>query len=183
MILIPIMEAMDGILGEMHIMVDKLENGSIQLQEDCADYVQRLESSASKYRMPIAGQLSVIRGKILCGAPESECSTRKEKKAAEKRYLLTQLESAYNCVSEYFEGERKIIGECERLVCQITSRLVFENAFKGEVSGGDLIKLASKNNELAPILVHITGLIGVPNTNILFEKTMHLAGMYGESAN
>lgn len=181
MILIPIMEAMDGILGEMPIMVDKIEGGSVRLREDCADYVCRLESAASKYRMPIAGQLSVIRGKILCGAPETEFSARKEKKAAEKRYFLTQLESAYNCVNGYFEGERKILGECERLVCQITSRLVFENAFSGEVSGSDLIQLASKNNELAPILVHITGLIGAPNTNILFEKTMSLAGVYGNS--
>ena len=178
MILIPIMEAMDGILSEMPIMVDKIEGGSGQLREDCADYVCRLESAASKYRMPIAGRLSVIRGKILCGAPETDCSTRKEKKAAEKRFFLTQLESAYNCVNEYFEGERKILGECERLVCQITSRLVFENAFSGGVSGSDLIRLASQNGELAPILVHITGLIGAPNTNILFEKTMSLAGVY-----
>ena len=181
MILIPIMETMDGILDEMPIMVDKIEGGFGQLREDCADYVCRLESTASKYRMPIAGRLSVIRGKILCGAPETEFSTRKEKKAAEKRFFLTQLESAYNCVNEYFEGERKILGECERLVCQITSRLVFENAFSGDVSGSDLIMLASQNNELAPILVHITGLIGAPNTNILFEKTMSLAGVYGNS--
>lgn len=178
MLLIPIMEAMDGILGEMPTMVNKIESDSTGLREDCADYVYRLESAASKYRMPIAGQLSVIRGKILCGAPTAELSTRKEKKAAEKRYFLTQLESAYNCVNGYFEGERKILGECERLVCQITSRLVFENAFKGGVSGSDLIKLASRDSELAPILVHITGLIGVPNTNILFEKTMSLAGVY-----
>ena len=34
MILIPIMETMDNILGEMPIMVDKIEGGFGQLRED-----------------------------------------------------------------------------------------------------------------------------------------------------
>lgn len=186
MILIPIMESMDGILNEMPELVNKLEKNSSEFGSESSAFIKKLEISAEKYRLPIAGQLSVIRGKLLCGAPESEnpgdCLTRKERKAIQKRHILSQLEKAYTCVTEYFAASRKIFDECERLVCQVIVRLkakgVLNGYETGSLSGAELIRLASRDSELAPITVHVTGLAGATNTNILFEKTMSLAGLY-----
>ncbi|MDE6133164.1 MAG: hypothetical protein K2G04_07320 [Oscillospiraceae bacterium] len=183
MILIPIIESMDEILNGMPKPIDRLENSQGILIEDCAGFVSRLEGVSEKYRFPITGLLSVIRGKILCGAPADPAVSlsRKDKKAAEKRYMITQLENAYNCVSEYLDGERRIISECERLVCQVSAKLAAEGALLDiapkDISGKLLIGLAARDTELMPILAHVIGLAGAPNTNILFEKTMSLAGI------
>lgn len=184
MILIPIIESIDEILSDMPRLIDKLEAGQSRITEDCAAFVSRLEAAAEKYRLPITGQLSVIRGKILCGAPNDANTnlSRKDKRAVEKRYMIDRLESAYNCISAYLDGERKVIGECEKLVCQMSARLVAEGALINteprEITGKLLIGLAAQDNELMPILAHVIGLAGAPNTNILFEKTMSLAGIY-----
>lgn len=185
MILIPVMESMDGLLNEMPELVNKLERNSSDFADESSAFVKKLEVSAEKYRLPITGQLSVIRGKLLCGAPEPEnsnCLTRKERRAIQKRYILSQLEKAYICVNEYFSSSRKVFEECERLVCQVIVRLkakgALKNCEKSALSGSELIRLASQDSELDPITVHVTGLIGAINTNIMFEKTMSLAGLY-----
>ncbi len=184
MILIPIIETFDGILGEMTGLVNKLRENSPQLQAECAEFVERLESASEKYRFPITGQLAVIRGKILCGAPEpgNENLGRKERKAAANRFLMGELEKACNCVANHLAEERRVIAECERLACQVTARLAMEHGqstLSGtEISGSELIRLAAADPELSPILAHITGLAGAPNTAILFDKIMSSAGIY-----
>lgn len=184
MILIPIIEAFDGILGGMPELVNKLRENSPRLQAECAEFVERLENASEKYRFPITGQLAVIRGKILCGAPESEGEnlSRKERKAASNRFLMGELEKACNCVSDHLAEERRVIVECERLACQVTARLAMEHGqgtLSGTaISGSELIRLAAADPELSPILAHITGLVGAPNTAILFDKTMSSAGIY-----
>ncbi len=191
MILIPVMENMDNILKDMPNLINKLESGQIDLQSESVDFVRKLENACDNYRLPISGQLSIIRGKLLCGISESKDQTanqtRKERKANQNRYILTQLESAYNCASAYFEESRKIFIECERTVCQIITRLIdggiLQNHNPHELSGNTLIQLASENNELSPALIQITGLIGALNTNIIFEKTMSLAGIYNKEEN
>lgn len=183
MILIPIIESIDGILNGMPKLIDRLENSRSSLIEECAGFVAQLEGVSEKYRFPITGRLSVIRGKILCGAPSDPAVSlsRKDKKTAEKRYMMTQLENAYNCVSEYLDGERRIVSECERLVCQVSAKLAADGSLNEtdphDISGKTLIGLASRDQELMPILAHVIGLVGAPNTNILFEKTMSLAGI------
>lgn len=183
MILIPIIESLDEILNGMPKLIDRLEDSQSSLIGDCAGFVSQLEGVSEKYRFPITGRLSVIRGKILCGAPNDPAVSlsRKDKKAAEKRYMITQLENAYNCVSEYLDGERRVVSECERLVCQMSAKLVAVGALADlaprDISGKTLIELAARDNELMPILAHVIGLAGAPNTNILFEKTMSLAGI------
>lgn len=186
MLLIPIMESIDEILNGMPKLIDRLEDSPCGLIEACAEFVSQLEKVSEKYRFPITGQLSVIRGKILCGAPNDPAASlsRKDKRSAEKRYMITQLENAYSCISEYLDGERKVISECERLVCQMSANLAASGALlntaPNEISGKALMELASRNSELMPILAHVTGLVGAPNTNILFEKTMSLAGIYSK---
>ena len=186
MILIPIIESIDIILNDMPELIDRLEINQSRLIEECAGFVSRLESVCEKYRFPITGQLSVIRGKILCGAPNDPAVnlSRKDKKTAEKRYMITQLENAYNCVSEYLDGERRVLNECERLVCQVSAKLVADGALLDmnpcDISGKVIMDLATGNKELMPILAHVIGLAGAPNTNILFEKTMSLAGIYSK---
>lgn len=185
MILIPIIESMDSILNEMPELVNKLEKNSSDLQNESINFIRKLEIYSEKYRLPITGQLSVIRGKILCSDAEfinAAKITLKEKKIQKKRYILNQLESAYNCVNQYLSDNRKIFTECERTVCQIIVRLkakdLLRNCNFNKLSGETLIKLASKDGELSSALVQITGLIGVTNTKILFEKTMSIAGIY-----
>lgn len=188
MILIPVIENMDSILSEMPELINKLEKNSSNLKNECINFVKKLEVSAEKYRLPITGQLSVIRGKILCGESESinseVCITRKEKRAQNQRFILAQLEAAYNCINKYLSDSRKIISECERTACQITATLIAKGSLKNydanNLSAKTLIRLASSDSELAPVLVQITGLIGALNTNIIFEKTMSLAGIYNK---
>lgn len=183
MLLIPIIENVDEILNDMPEIIDMLESGQAGAAERCAGFISRLESVSEKYRFPITGQLSVIRGKILCGAPSGSLAelSRKDKKTAEKRYIITELENAYNCVNAYLEGERRVIGECERLVCQVSAKLAASGALSGmntaDITGNVLIGLAAKDRELMPIAAHVIGLVGAPNANILFEKTMSLAGI------
>lgn len=182
MILIPIIESIDGILNDMPRLIDKLESGD-RITADCAEFVSQLERLSEKYRFPITGRLSVIRGKILCGAPEvtSASLSRKDKRSAEKRFMIDRLEDAYSCVSEYLDGERRVLNECERLVCQVSARLVAAGVLldksPADITGSYLIGLAARDSELMPILTHVIGLAGAPNTNILFEKTMSLAGI------
>lgn len=188
MILIPIIENMDSILSEMPELVNKLERNSTELKNKCVSFVKKLEDSAEKHRLPIVGQLSVIRGKILCGESESFNTSvgnnRKERRSQKQRFILEQLEAAYNCVNQYFADSRKIFAECERTACQITATLIAKGSLKNydanNLSAKTLIKLASSDCELAPVLVQITGLIGALNTNIIFEKTMSLAGIYNK---
>lgn len=186
MILIPIIESMDSILNEMPELVNKLEINSSNLQNDSINFIRKLETSSEKYRLPITGQLSVIRGKILCSDTElintAAGANKREKRAQKQRFILTQLEAAYNCVNQFFSDSRRILTECERTVCQITVRLKAKGLLKdydlNKLSGKTLIQLASSDIEFAPTLVQITGLIGASNTNIIFEKTMSLAGIY-----
>ncbi len=184
MILIPIIESIDEILNDMPAVINKLETSVSVPDRECAEFISRLEAVSSKYRFPITGQLSVIRGKIICGAPKESAAnlSRKDRQASEKRFMLTQLESAYTCINSYLDGERKVIGECERLVCQISARLVacgaLINTNPTDITGSALMALAARDKELMPILAHVVGLAGAPNTNILFEKTMSLAGIY-----
>lgn len=188
MIIIPIIESMDSILSEMPNLVNRLERNSSDLKNECINFVKKLEASAEKYRLPIVGQLSVIRGKILCGESESVnssvCISRKERRSQKQRFILEQLEAAYNCVNQYLADSRRIFAECERTVCQITVRLMAKGLLKDydvyNVSGKTLVQLASSDCELAPTLIQIIGLIGALNTNIIFEKTMSLAGIYNK---
>jgi hypothetical protein len=179
MILIPVMESMDSILGEMPKLIDSMEKSSCNLSEESVAFVKRLEEAAEKYRLPIATRFSVIRGKLLCSPSETVANvTRKERRAIQKKSILECLEEAYNCTDSYFADSRKIFDECERLICQVTVRLIAKGLPNKNPTGGDLIALAAKDGELAPIVIHVTGLIGTVNTNILFEKTMSLAGIY-----
>jgi hypothetical protein len=57
-------------------------------------------------------------------------------------------------------------------------RLIAKGLPNRKLTGKDLITLAAKDSELAPIVIHVTGLVGAVNTNILFEKTMSLSGIY-----
>jgi hypothetical protein len=179
MILIPIMESMDGILSEMPELIDSMEKSSCNLQEESVAFVKKLEESAKKYRLPIAARFSVIRGKLLCSSSESAANiTRKERRAVQKKRILQGLEEAYSCTESYFSESRKIFDECERLICQVTVRLIAKGLPNRKLTGKDLITLAAKDSELAPIVIHVTGLVGAVNTNILFEKTMSLSGIY-----
>lgn len=184
MILIPVMESMDGILNELPGLIDKLEENEGELKKDSIGFVQKLEAAAEKYRLPIASQLSVIRGKLICGAPKPESTllNRREYRALQRSFILSQLEAVNDCVNSCLADSRKVFGECEKLACQVTVRLKAKGELDryeaASLSGGGIMALASRDGELAPIVVHITGLVGAINTKIIFDKTMSLSGLY-----
>ena len=178
------MEGMDGILNEMPGLIDKLGESGGDLQNDSIGFVQKLETAAEKYRLPIAPQLSVIRGKLICGAPKPENTllNRREYRTLQKSFILSQLEAVNDCIDGYFADSRKVFAECERLACQVTVRLMAKGELDdyeaANLSGGEIMALASRDGELAPIVVHITGLIGAINSKIIFDKTMSQSGLY-----
>ena len=184
MILIPMMEDLDGIINELPGLIDMLEENGGDLKKDSIGFVQKLETAAEKYRLPIAPQLSVIRGRLICGAPKPENTllNRREYRALQKSFILSQLEAVSDCVNGYLADSRKVFAECERLACQVTVRLKakgeLDNYEAASLSGGGIMALASRDGELAPIVVHITGLIGAINARIIFDKTMSQSGLY-----
>lgn len=123
MVLIPMMESFDGILSEMTAIVCKLEKNSGDFFNESVAFVRKLENTAENYRLPIAGELAVIRGKLLCGDEDISDTVmyqnRKERRNQKQRFILRQ-----------------------------------------------------------PALTHIKGAVGAVNANIIFEKTMSLAGVY-----
>ncbi len=182
MIFIPMIERIDSIMRGISQLVDKLTENESELVSNSIYLIKELEETADKYRLPIVPQLSVIRGKLICGAAKpAETISRKDMKALQKRYILSQLDELNKCVQGYLEDSRKIFSECERLACQVTVRLMAKGVLKeydaANLSGDRLIKLASDDDELVPIVIHITGLIGAVNTNVIFDKTMSLAGL------
>lgn len=184
MILIPIMDEIDKLIGELPAIIDGLEKNSIGIEKESVEYIRKLEDKARKYNLPISAELSIIRGKLLCGEAHNltdENVSRKERKSEQKRFVLDKLEQAHNCICEYFKDNRKIFDECERLVCQVITRLNAKgtlNNVPDEITGKMLIKAASRDSELAPITVHIIGLIGAVNAQIIFDKTISVAGIY-----
>lgn len=189
MILIPVMESMDGILSELSGLIDVLEKNGTELKNDSISFVRKLEAAAEKYRLPIASQLSVIRGKLVCGAPKPENTVlnRREYRALEKSFILSQLEAVNDCVNGCLEDSRRVFAECEKLACQVTVRLKAKGELEGyeaaSLNGGGIMALASRDGELAPIVVHIAGLAGALNTKIIFDKTMSLSGLYDPEEN
>lgn len=182
MILIPMIEKIDSIMCGIPQLVDKLNVNEPELIIKSIELIKELEETADKYRLPILPQLSVIRGKLMCGAAKPAGTiSRKDMRALQKRYILSQLDELNSCVQGYLEDSRKVFTECERLACQVTVRLMAKGVLKeydaASLSGDRLIKLASADGELSPIVVHITGLIGAVNTKVIFEKTMSLAGL------
>lgn len=184
MILIPVMESMDGMLNELPKLIDKLETNVDELKKDSIGFVQRLEAASERYRLPITPQLSVIRGKLICGAPKPENTelNRREYRALQRSFILSQLEAVNECVNDLFAESRKVFAECEKLACQVTVRLMAKGELDrheaASLNGGGIMTLASRDGELAPIIVHITGLAGAINTKIIFDKTMSLSGLY-----
>ena len=183
------MESMDGILNELPGLIDKLGENEGDLKKNSISFVQKLETAAEKYRLPIAPQLSVIRGRLICGAPKPENTllNRREYRALQKSFILSQLEAVNDCVNGYLADSRKVFAECERLACQVTVRLKakgeLDNYEAANLSGGEIMALASRDGELAPIVVHIAGLAGALNTKIIFDKTMSLSGLYDPEEN
>ena len=188
MIIIPIIESMDSILSEMSGLINMMDKNTGQIKSESIKFIKKLELSAEKFRLPIAGELSVIRGKLLCGESEAANSTvyinRKERRIQKRRFILEQLEAGYNCVNGYLAESRRIFVECERTACQITVGLMAKGLLKDydvkNISGKTLINLASNDSDFAPAVVQVTGLIGALNTNIIFEKTMSLTGLYNK---
>lgn len=186
MVLIPMMESFDGILSEMTAIVCKLEKNSGDFFNESVAFVRKLENTAENYRLPIAGELAVIRGKLLCGDEDISDTVmyqnRKERRNQKQRFILRQLEQAYICVQKYFSSGRKLFAECESMACQVIVRLISKGLLKkhdpSELSGAMIMKKASDDAELEPALTHIKGAVGAVNANIIFEKTMSLAGVY-----
>lgn len=182
MILIPMLEEVDRIMSRLTELVDKLDSNESELRLLSIAIVKELEEAAQKYRLPILPQLAVIRGKLICGAAKpSGTLSHKDIKALQKRYILSQLDELNRCVQEYLADSRKAFYECERLACQIIVRLRAKGVLDGytaaNLNGDKLTELAAQDSELAPIVVHITGLIGAVNTKVIFDKTMSLAGL------
>ncbi|WP_124100923.1 hypothetical protein [Ruminococcus sp. Marseille-P6503] len=186
MVLIPVMESFDGILSDMTALIGKLEKNSGDFFNESVAFVRRLENTAENYRLPIAGELAVIRGKLLCGDEEAldtaMYQSRKERRNQKQRFILRQLEQAYSCVQKYFSAGRRLFTECEGMTCQVIVRLISKGLLKkqdpSELSGALLMKMASADPELEPALTHIKGMVGAVNANIIFEKTMSHAGVY-----
>lgn len=183
MILIPMLEKLDGIMSGMTELINKLNANEAELIKQSVEMVRELEDMAQSYRLPIQPQLAIIRGKLMCEPSKpNETMSRKDSRALRKRYILSQLDELNRCVQEYLSDSRKAFYECERLACQIIVRLRAKGVLDGytaaNLNGDKLTELAAQDSELAPIVVHITGLIGAVNTKVIFDKTMSLAGLY-----
>ncbi|MBR1423895.1 MAG: hypothetical protein IJ571_10730 [Ruminococcus sp.] len=182
MILIPILEKLDAIMSGITELINKLNANEAELIKLSVDMVKELEDMSQNYRLPIQSQLAIIRGKLMCGPSKpNETMSRKDSKALHKRHILSQLDELNRCVQEYLADSRKAFYECERLACQVIVRLIAKGVLDEytatNLNGEKLMELAARDSELAPIVVHITGLIGALNTKVIFDKTMSLAGL------
>lgn len=189
MVLIPVMEEFDAVLSRNSELISAMEKGQYNFRELCVLYAKMLEEKAQKYSLPFLPQLTVLRGKMVLGMARSEfpknCS-RKEMKSLEYKFYLTQINEAVSCVEQYFQSYRKSFEECEQLCCQIITSSIYKGALKTlneyyikNLKDG-MMSFVMADEELAPVLVHIAGLIGKANMEIIFDKTLSLAGIYGK---
>ena len=189
MVLIPVMEEFDVLLSRNGELVNAMEKGQYNFRELCVLYVKMLEEKAQKYSLPFLPQITVLRGKMVLGMARSEfpknCS-RKEMKSLEYKFYLTQINEAVDCVEQYFQSYRKAFDECEQLCCQVITSSIYKGALKTlneyyikNLKDG-MMSFVMTDGELAPVLVHIAGLVGKVNLEIIFDKTLSLAGVYGK---
>lgn len=189
MVLIPVMEEFDAILSKNSELVNAMEKGQYNFRELCVLFAKQLEEKAQKYSLPFLPQLTVLRGKMVLGMARSEFpknSGRREMKNLEYKFYLTQINEAVSCVEQYFESYRKAFAECEQLCCQVITNSIYKGALKTlneyyikNLKDG-MMSFVMGDQELAPVLIHIAGLIGKVNLEIIFDRTLSVAGVYGK---
>ncbi|MDD6573007.1 MAG: hypothetical protein PUF12_11550 [Thermoflexaceae bacterium] len=189
MVLIPVMEEFDNILKGITELVNAMEKNQYNFRDMCILHIKQLEDRAQKYSLPIQPKLSSFRGRLIAGFNRTELSktcTRKELKNIENKYYLSQITDSMECVEEYFLPYRKTFDECEQLCCQVITNSVYKGAlitlnecYIKNLKDG-MMSFVMADEELAPVMIHIAGMVGRANMEIIFDKTLSLAGIYGK---
>jgi len=187
MVLIPVMEEFDNILRGITELINAMEKNQYNFREMCILHVKHLEERAEKYSLPFQSNLSAIRGKLIVGFNRSEVSktcSRKELKSIENKYYLSQLTDSIKYIEEYFLPYRKTFDECEQLCCQVITNSIYRGAlttlnehYSKNLKDG-MMSFVMADGELAPVMIHIAGMVGRANMEIIFDKTLSLAGVY-----
>lgn len=189
MVLIPVMEEFDNAMQNITGLVDAMEKNQYNFRDMCIMHVKLLEEKAEKYSMPFLPKLSTIRGKLLVGINRSELGKtygRKELKNIENKYYLSQINEVLDFIEQYFLPYRKVFDECEQLCCQVITNSVYKGALNSlnecyikNLKDG-MMSFVMADAELAPVMIHITGMIGRVNMEIIFDRTLSVAGIYGK---
>lgn len=169
MILIMVMQEFDRKLAEVSDLISYMAQDFYHFERDAARLVLELEEMAKKYGIPIQADLALVRGNLLCGCPEEKAAllSRRERTKEKQRYVVQQLTRAADCVENYFAGSREQFGRCEQVCGQIIVGAYYKGLYKKQQ---DLFLLAAQEEELAPHMAEVQGMVGCANARAIFEQ-------------
>jgi hypothetical protein len=191
MIIVPIKEEFDTLLLRSGTLVTLLEERRYNFIGEVRSFIGEVEKLAEKYRLPIAPEVGILRGR-LCVIDEMTGGEQKSGYNPENRrvyrrnrdaYALKQLDDLCRLVRGYFASSDTVFQEtlnlCRQMaaVAQAKALLPAFGAENKEAQIRKLWKKLEKDADLCSLCTHITGLAGMHNTIILFDRALSEIGV------
>lgn len=169
MILIMVMQEFDRKLSEISNLISQMENDFYHFEREALRLVLELEKMSEKYGLPIQKELALVRGNLVCGYSSEKAAllSRKERGKEKQRYVVQQLTEAVEHIEGYFSESRKQFERCEQVCGQIIVGAYYKGLYKQQQ---DLFLLAAQEEELAPHMAEIQGMVGCANARVIFEQ-------------
>ncbi len=199
MILIPIKEEFDQMLFSVSSLVTQLEEHRYTFIDEVRAFIGLVEKQAEKYRIPIASEIGILRGRLcvideVLGSSRSNGGgynpdTRRAYRRNRDAFTLKQLDETCQLIRNYFSAAETIfqetLGLCRQAasIAQIKAILpVFVQETKTdqrdrETQLRSLWEKMKQDPDLCSLCTHIIGLAGIHNTIILFDRALGEIGV------
>jgi hypothetical protein len=191
MIVVPMKEEFDNVLLRSGTLVNLLEEKRYNFISEVRSFIGEVEKLAEKYHLPFATEAGILRGR-LCVIDEMTSGDQKGGYNPENRriyrrnrdaYTLKQLDETCRLVRGYFAQADTMFQETVNLcrqtaaVASAKSLLPAFDAENRESQIRELWKKLEKDTDLCSLCTHITGLAGMHNTAILFDRALSEIGV------
>jgi hypothetical protein len=192
MVIIPIKEEFDKMLLKSGTLVNLLEERRYTFIGEARTFIGEVERLAEKYQLPFAVEAGILRGR-LCVIDEMSGGERKGGYNPENRriyrrnrdaYALKQLDETCHLVRNYFSQAEATFQEtlnlCRQMAAIAQAKALLPAALdeqNRDVQIRHLLEKLRKDPDLAGLCTHITGLAGLHNSVILFDRALSDLGV------
>jgi hypothetical protein len=177
------LEELEALLLELSALVSRLERRDPGFPEGLLGWLSRTETALGNSRLPAAGELAALRGRLLAAGRGSlpadlHLRGRATKRRVREAASAAVLEQAGAAVRAAIGETRARVGEAERVLRQVLavaqqkalSLYVAESGRTAQLAA--LLAALRRDPDLGAAATHAVGLVGAQDALILLDRTL-----------
>lgn len=157
-----------------------LQKGAGNFYCHSLELLQDLQNIADKNQLYFCTEIALTIEKMLCHRVEQSqnATTRANPRKERDIYAVNCIEQLFKEIKSFIEKDRKVFDECGDLWRQVLARLIAKgfSVDKMDISNQEkldyIVYNVRQDSELLPYYIHIQGLLGNINLQIILDITL-----------